>query len=161
MDVPRPEYPRPQFVRPEWQNLNGEWEFAFDDRDVGLAEEWFDGRALPERIVVPFPYQCARSGINDRSIHEVVWYARRFEVPDEWRGRDLLLHFGLPIPDQIADQRRSQAAGNFRQDGIGGRGDMRAILCRHGQRIVAAGIVVTRGCQCKKKILDRHVIPLC
>lgn len=25
------DYPRPQFVRKEWQNLNGEWNFIFDD----------------------------------------------------------------------------------------------------------------------------------
>ncbi|MFL6283361.1 MAG: glycoside hydrolase family 2 protein [Pyrinomonadaceae bacterium] len=92
--VPRPEYPRPQFVRPEWKNLNGEWEFSFDDAERGLDEGWHDGRPLPGRIVVPFPYQCELSGIGDKSIHECVWYARSFEVEDEWRGRDLLLNFG-------------------------------------------------------------------
>src|SRR5262245_2233555 len=94
MSVPRPEYPRPQFARREWLNLNGEWEFAFDDGDDGLQQGWHDGRALEERILVPFPYQCACSGINDRGIHEVVWYARSFSVPPAWVGQDLLLHFG-------------------------------------------------------------------
>lgn len=92
--VPRPEYPRPQFVRPEWQNLNGEWEFEFDDANAGLSEGWSDGRALGRRIVVPFAYQCQLSGIHDPSIHEIVWYARSFEVPEGWNDRDLLLHFG-------------------------------------------------------------------
>jgi beta-galactosidase/beta-glucuronidase len=92
--LPRPEYPRPLLVREEWLNLNGEWEFAFDDGDRGVHEEWFDGRELPLRIVVPFPYQCERSGINDRSIHEVVWYARSLEVPEGWADRDVVLHFG-------------------------------------------------------------------
>ncbi|HEY7785501.1 MAG TPA: hypothetical protein VIB00_12280, partial [Pyrinomonadaceae bacterium] len=55
--IPRPEYPRPQFVRDDWYNLNGEWEFAFDDKNEGIAENWFDGRTLPMRIVVPFGYQ--------------------------------------------------------------------------------------------------------
>ena len=27
------QYPRPQFVRSQWENLNGSWEFAFDDAD--------------------------------------------------------------------------------------------------------------------------------
>ncbi len=76
--TPRPEYPRPQFVRPDWLNLNGTWELCFDDADAGLREDWSDGRALPERIVVPFPYQSPRSGIGDTGIHEVVWYARSF-----------------------------------------------------------------------------------
>jgi beta-galactosidase/beta-glucuronidase len=92
--VPRPEYPRPQFVRPEWLNLNGEWEFAFDDEERGLEENWQDGRKLGGRIVVPFPYQSELSGVNDKSIHECVWYARSFDVPEEWKRRDLLLNFG-------------------------------------------------------------------
>ena len=32
-EIPRPEYPRPQFARDRWLNLNGQWEFAFDDED--------------------------------------------------------------------------------------------------------------------------------
>lgn len=92
--IPRPEYPRPDFVRPEWLSLNGEWEFAFDDTNCGLAESWCDGRPLDLRIQVPFAYQSELSGLGDKGIHEVVWYARSFTVPENWKGRDLLLHFG-------------------------------------------------------------------
>ncbi|HEX3252448.1 MAG TPA: glycoside hydrolase family 2 TIM barrel-domain containing protein [Pyrinomonadaceae bacterium] len=92
--IPRPEYPRPQFVRSKWLNLNGEWEFAFDDRNEGLELGWQDGRELPQRIVVPFGYQAGLSGIDDKSIHECVWYARSFEVPADWHERDVLLNFG-------------------------------------------------------------------
>jgi beta-galactosidase/beta-glucuronidase len=94
MSLPRPEYPRPQLERPHWTNLNGEWEFAFDDANAGLAEGWHDGRTLGRRIVVPFPYQSEASGINEKEIHEVVWYARSFAYQPEWRGQDMLLHFG-------------------------------------------------------------------
>ncbi len=92
--VARPEYPRPQFVRPDWLNLNGAWEFAFDDADEGARQGWHDGRTLPRRIVVPFPYQSALSGIDDKAIHEVVWYARPVAIPASWAGRRVLLHFG-------------------------------------------------------------------
>jgi beta-galactosidase/beta-glucuronidase len=92
--IPRPEYPRPQFVREEWMNLNGEWEFAFDDDIAGTDQGWHDGRELPARITVPFGYQTELSGINDKSIHECVWYARTFEIPEQWLGGDLLLNFG-------------------------------------------------------------------
>src|SRR5205085_12094515 len=51
-------------------------------------------RRLDRSIMVPFPYQCALSGIDDKSIHPVVWYARSFEAPGDWSERDLLLHFG-------------------------------------------------------------------
>jgi beta-galactosidase/beta-glucuronidase len=81
-------------VRAEWLNLNGEWEFDFDKANRGRQLGWQDGRPLERRIIVPFPYQSELSGINDKSIYEYVWYARSFEVPDGWRGRDLLLNFG-------------------------------------------------------------------
>lgn len=93
-DVPRPEYPRPHFVRSLWFNLNGEWEFAFDDKEEGLLLGWQDGRKLPSRIIVPFAYQTPLSRVNDKAIHEVVWYARSFELPEEFYKRDLLLNFG-------------------------------------------------------------------
>jgi beta-galactosidase/beta-glucuronidase len=86
-------YPRPQFERSEWMNLNGIWEFDFDDSRQGLQSSWNDSR-LKDRIVVPFPYQSYLSGIDDKGIHEVVWYSRQFEVPPGWHGRDLLLNFG-------------------------------------------------------------------
>ena len=72
-DTPRPEYPRPQFARSLWFNLNGEWEFAFDDANDGIQSGWQDGRTLPLRIIVPFAYQTKLSGINDKGVHEVVW----------------------------------------------------------------------------------------
>jgi beta-galactosidase/beta-glucuronidase len=93
-EIPRPEYPRPQFTRALWLNLNGEWEFAFDDFDEGLQASWQDGRILPGRIIVPFAYQAELSGINDKTVHEVVWYARTLELPPNFCERDLLLNFG-------------------------------------------------------------------
>ncbi len=92
--LPRPEHPRPQHRRPEWTCLNGEWEFAFDDADLGLAQNWSGGRTLPLTITVPFPYQAPASGIGDPSVHEVVWYARTLSYDVQWRGQDVLLHFG-------------------------------------------------------------------
>lgn len=92
--VPRPEHPRPDRLRPDWLNLNGEWEFAFDPRDVGLKEGWHDGRPLPQRILVPFCPESLLSGVFDEDFHPLVWYARRFGLPEALRGRRVLLHFG-------------------------------------------------------------------
>ena len=77
-------------------SLNGEWEFAFDDNDQGVWETWKYALPVtaPNRIVVPFPYQSKLSGINDKSIHEIVWYSRTFDLPREWAGMNVLLHFG-------------------------------------------------------------------
>src|SRR4051794_7775134 len=93
-NLPRPEYPRPGFQRDDWVNLNGEWEFAFDDTSRGFQLGWKDGRPLPNKIIVPFAYQTEMSGIDDKGVHEIVWYARSFEFLPEWRDKDLLLHFG-------------------------------------------------------------------
>ena len=102
--TPRPEYPRPQFRRPDWVNLNGEWAFAFDDEDAGLAQGWHgvstedlrsERSPYDRRITVPFCYQSRLSGIGDASFHDVVWYARTFEAPlFGMTGERLLLHFG-------------------------------------------------------------------
>jgi beta-galactosidase/beta-glucuronidase len=87
-DLPRPEYPRPQFRRRDWVNLNGEWHFAFDDKDAGFAERWQDvtpnelhqdDSSFDHSIVVPFCYQAKLSGIGETAFHDVVWYARTFE----------------------------------------------------------------------------------
>lgn len=51
-ECPRGEYPRPMMVRDHWKNLNGAWEFSFD-------EPTFD-----RQILVPFVYQCPKSGIG-------------------------------------------------------------------------------------------------
>ncbi len=86
-ETPRPEYPRPQFVRSEWTCLNGEWEFVFDDANEGVSQQWFDGRTLDRRIIVPFPYQSPASQINEKDVHVVVWYARSFTYEAGWRGK--------------------------------------------------------------------------
>ncbi|WP_276354726.1 glycoside hydrolase family 2 protein [Cohnella caldifontis] len=91
----RIEYPRPQFVRESWQNLNGTWQFAFDDGNVGLADRWFDtGRELQGRIEVPFAYQSSLSGIHDPSFHDWVWYKRNFRVDEAWKNKRVWLRFG-------------------------------------------------------------------
>ncbi|KRL07901.1 family 2 glycoside hydrolase [Schleiferilactobacillus perolens DSM 12744] len=95
IDVNREQYPRPQFVRQgPWQNLNGAWHFAFDDQDIGRREAWFQN-SLPDPvdIQVPFVYQSKLSGINDQSIHDIVWYQRPLAVTKK-DGEHYLLHFG-------------------------------------------------------------------
>ncbi len=85
---PAPEYPRPRLVRDRWLSLDGEWEFAFDHDGTGTPEGPFG-----EKIMVPFAHQWAMSGLHDTRMCEVVWYARDFEVPEEW-GDCVVLHFG-------------------------------------------------------------------
>jgi concanavalin A-like lectin/glucanase superfamily protein/glycosyl hydrolase family 2 len=86
-----PEYPRPQMTRPRWQNLNGVWQFSA----ASAGEAPPTGRALGERILVPYPVESALSGIMRREPH--MWYRRTFTVPRNWQVGNqnrLLLHFG-------------------------------------------------------------------
>ena len=93
----RSEYPRPMLVRDQWQSLNGVWQFAFDDANVGAGAGWSSGTELPERILVPFTFEASLSGIGlGEEIHERVWYRRHFTTPVAWTedSRRVLLHFG-------------------------------------------------------------------
>ncbi|MGQ9684447.1 MAG: glycoside hydrolase family 2 protein [Anaerolineae bacterium] len=95
MPVPRPEYPRPQLRRHAWQNLNGTWEFAFDDSDLGQRQGWMEGRRpLSQHITVPFPFEASLSGIGDTAPHPIIWYRRTFFAQPPSDGGRLLLHFG-------------------------------------------------------------------
>jgi hypothetical protein len=93
-DLPRPEYPRPHLRRSRWLNLNGTWEFAFDDEDQGRSKGWESGQTLPASIVVPFSFEAPLSGIGDTSIHPVVWYRRLVDIPAAFLQERLLLHVG-------------------------------------------------------------------
>ena len=45
-------YPRPQFVRDNWLNLNGEWNFLFDDSDIGEKEQFY--KKFPNSIKIMY-----------------------------------------------------------------------------------------------------------
>lgn len=95
MNYLRSEYPRPQFERKNWQNLNGAWDFRFDDDDKGLRERWYmPDSPFPIQINVPFVYECELSGINTREQHDIIWYKRNFDAPSLTPQQHLLLHFG-------------------------------------------------------------------
>ena len=93
--LPRPEFPEPQFEREQWQNLNGSWEFEFDDANTGLSRHWENAaHKLGRNIIVPFCFESKLSGIADTAFHPNVWYRRSFDVPSAWKGKRVLLHFG-------------------------------------------------------------------
>src|SRR5512146_312404 len=92
--IPRPEFPQPQFQRERWLSLNGDWQFDFDDGNVGLEQGWAtSGRAFPRGIKVPYCFESQLSGVGDTSFHPWVWYRRTFTVPAEWKGQRVLLNF--------------------------------------------------------------------
>jgi len=73
--------------RNQWQNLNGLWDYAIVHQDSQVGE--YDGK-----ILVPYPIESALSGVAETvpQTHRLL-YRRYFEIPDDWRGSRVLLHF--------------------------------------------------------------------
>ena len=85
------EYPRPQMVREGWTNLDGLWDFSFDDRNIGEREKWNESfPAKKQEINVPFSYETKMSGIGEEAFHPVVWYEREVTVSEP--GKRQILH---------------------------------------------------------------------
>ena len=94
-ELPRPEYPRPQFRRERWLNLNGPWAFADDPADHGESLDWHaPTRDLSDTIIVPFCREALLSGLGRTDHVAAVWYARDIDVPIDWTGQRILIHFG-------------------------------------------------------------------
>jgi len=92
--IPRPEYPRPQFVRSGWLNLNGVWQFEMDHGDSGRKRGLIEKEALTGEILVPFCPESTLSGIGYTDFIRAVWYKRTIMLPEEAKGKRVLLHFG-------------------------------------------------------------------
>lgn len=90
----RKEYPRPIFRREEWQNLNGIWDFEFDDENRGHREKWHEGREFSLKINVPFCFQSELSGINTPDFHDHIWYRRKFQIDPKYRNKRVILNCG-------------------------------------------------------------------
>ena len=94
MSIPRPEYPRPQLVRKPWVNLNGKWEFEIDNAMVGMAKKFYEREHLDGEITVPFCPESVLSGIGNVDYMNCVWYKKELDIPADWKGKSILVHFG-------------------------------------------------------------------
>ena len=83
-----PEYPRPQMARKQWQNLNGLWDYAITAKNAAFEKS--DGK-----ILVPFPLESSLSGVGGAlDNNHSLWYSRKFSIPQEWSGKNVMLNFG-------------------------------------------------------------------
>lgn len=63
-------------MRDDWENLNGAWEFSFDDENCGEQDRWYEQFRGDREIQVPFTYETKLSGIQDEKRHDYIWYHR-------------------------------------------------------------------------------------
>lgn len=83
------EYPRPQLRRADWQNLNGLWQYTIIGKNE-KAPKTYSGE-----ILVPFCVESSLSGVGKTVRPEdKIWYKTTFEIPTDWKGENILLHFG-------------------------------------------------------------------
>jgi len=90
------EYPRPSMQRKDWMNLNGVWQYfkrSSIKYDYEKSVSFFS-----KSILVPFPVESALSGIMDKNYssnrNATFMYRRTFSLPDSFKGKNVLLHFG-------------------------------------------------------------------
>ena len=101
------DYPRPQFVRREWQNLNGEWNFIFDNNDEGETKKYFKEIPMDKKIIVPFTYETKLSGIGDESVHYIVWYNRKINIEKEQLQNNKVILNMEEIDYLLMDEKRN------------------------------------------------------
>ena len=91
-------------------SLDGEWLFRLDEKDLGVEECWFSRpEVFADRIQVPGCWQGQgfghdgidaiwdfqfRARVFQATYRGTGWYAKTFEVPEDWDGSRLWLHFG-------------------------------------------------------------------
>jgi len=84
------DYPRPQLKRAEWINLNGLWKYV-----VTNISEMEKPMNFDDEILVPFAIESALSGVAKTfTPNDKLWYRREFTLNPEWKGKQIILHFG-------------------------------------------------------------------
>jgi len=94
MSIPRAEHPKPQFQREAWITLNGPWTCRFDHGRSGVEARWQHATGFEQAITVPFCPESRLSGLGHTDFINAIWYHRAITIPADWRGRDVVLHFG-------------------------------------------------------------------
>ena len=73
------DYPRPQLVRENWENLNGEWDFRFDDAWEGESGKWYDRLEADRKITVPSRLRRKQAAL--RTNHSIPAYGMSGWLP--------------------------------------------------------------------------------
>lgn len=86
-------YPQDSATRRR-QSLDGMWKFKIDWETVGTIQHWENG--IPETDTIPVPASF-QDFYTDKDIREFcgdVWYEKDAFIPEEWKGKQVLIRFG-------------------------------------------------------------------
>lgn len=88
-------FPNPQFIRKNWMDLNGQWNFEFDDFDEGIKNKYYlnSDSFFQKEIMVPFTYQTRSSTVHLNENHPIVWYQKKIML-DFDEHKKYILNFG-------------------------------------------------------------------
>jgi hypothetical protein len=135
-----PEYPRPQLARPSleqprWMSLNGLWEFAGADK---AAAPTF-GKALSDKVLVPYPIESVLSGVQKHSDYMV--YRRMVDIPADYtaNGQHVRINFGAVADEATVYVNGKQVAkhqGTYTSFGA----DITAALKPQGQQEIVVAV---------------------
>lgn len=82
-------------MRKNWKNLNGEWDFCFDQSRSGDARKlWSKDAVYDKKITVPFCVESALSGIGYKDFIFGVWYKKKVILSETDIAGRTVLHFG-------------------------------------------------------------------
>lgn len=88
-----PEHPNPIKYRANWENLNGEWDFAFDSLNQTINSNYLTEDSLfNQKINVPFPWGSPLSAVEDEA--DIGWYKKKIRVNSSWNGDRVFLIIG-------------------------------------------------------------------
>ncbi|KAK7732508.1 hypothetical protein SLS53_008393 [Cytospora paraplurivora] len=89
---PWPEHPRPQLQREKWISLNGIWTYQSAGNATNVTEDDIPKAPLKHETLIPSCIESAISGLQELNTTSM-WFATTFEVPSNWRDRNVLVNF--------------------------------------------------------------------
>jgi|GEM_PF-4035453 len=97
--IPLPEHLRPDFERTEWINLNGLWNFSFDEQTGNKAVAQNNMNGFDLKINVPFGWGSKLSGVENKAgsygyLHEVT-------IPKEALQENQQIIIRMEVPEGI------------------------------------------------------------
>lgn len=94
--------------------MNGQWDFAFDDENIGVLEGWSHTVRGDRKINVPFTYETGKSGIGDERPHGVIWYWKNITITNEFKkDQSIQINFEGYVPLAVCSSFQTTKVPSF------------------------------------------------